>query len=39
LGLSIVRRLCSLLNITVAITSQENKGTTVILSLFEADLK
>ncbi|SHM69769.1 HAMP domain-containing sensor histidine kinase [Flavobacterium xinjiangense] len=38
-GLSIVKRLCSLLNIDISITSQENSGTTVILSLFEADFK
>ena len=39
LGLSIVKRLCSLLNIDIAITSQEHSGTTVILRLYEADLK
>lgn len=39
LGLSIVKRLCSLLNVDIKITSQENIGTTVVLSLFEADLK
>jgi signal transduction histidine kinase len=39
LGLSIVNRLCSLLSIEIVINSQENKGTTVILSLFEAEIK
>lgn len=36
LGLSIVKKLCSLLGITISITSQEDVGTKVILSLFEA---
>jgi signal transduction histidine kinase len=35
LGLSIVKRLCSLLSIDIAVSSEENNGTTVILSLFE----
>lgn len=35
LGLSIVKKLCSLLGITISITSQEDVGTKVILSLFE----
>lgn len=39
LGLSIVKRLCSLLNIEIAITSKENQGTTIILKLLEANLK
>ena len=39
LGLSIVNRLCSLLSIKIVINSQENEGTTVILSLFEAEIK
>ena len=39
LGLSIVKRLCSLLNIAISISSQENSGTTVILSFYKADLK
>lgn len=32
IGLSIVKRLCDLLNIKIAIDSTENKGTTVLLS-------
>ena len=36
LGLSIVKRLSSLLSIEIAITSEESRGTKVILSLFEA---
>jgi signal transduction histidine kinase len=32
LGLSIVKRLCTLLRISLHISSQENSGTTVILS-------
>ena len=36
LGLSIVKKLCSLLGITISITSQEDVGTKVILSLSEA---
>ena len=36
LGLSIVKRLCSLLSITIEILSQEGIGTKVILSLREA---
>ena len=36
LGLSIVKKLCSLLGITISITNQEDVGTKVILSLFEA---
>lgn len=32
IGLSIVKRLCDLLNITISISSKENLGTTVILS-------
>jgi signal transduction histidine kinase len=39
LGLSIVKRLCSLLTIDITLTSEENIGTRVILSLLEADLK
>ena len=39
LGLSIVKKLCSLLGITISITSQEDVGTKVILSLSEAQLK
>ena len=39
LGLSIVKRLCSLLNIAISISSQENRGTTVILRFYKADLK
>lgn len=39
LGLSIVKKLCSLLNINVQITSQENVGTSVILSFLEDELK
>jgi len=39
LGLSIVKRLCSLLSIEIVIDSQESKGTTVILSLFEVEFK
>jgi signal transduction histidine kinase len=38
-GLSIVKRLCSLLNIAISISSQENRGTTVILRFYKADLK
>ncbi len=38
LGLSIVKRLCSVLNISISISSQENKGTTVKLSFYKADL-
>jgi signal transduction histidine kinase len=33
LGLSIVKRLCDLLNIEIQITSEENIGTTIILSI------
>lgn len=33
LGLSIVKRLCDLLNIEIQISSQENIGTTIILSI------
>lgn len=33
LGLSIVKRLCDLLNIEIQISSEENVGTTIILSL------
>ncbi len=32
IGLSIVKRLCDLLNITISISSKENLGTTVLLS-------
>jgi signal transduction histidine kinase len=35
LGLSIVKRLCSLLNIDIKITSEESIGTRVVLSLFD----
>jgi signal transduction histidine kinase len=39
LGLSIVNRLCSLLAIKIVINSQESKGTSVILSLCESQIK
>jgi signal transduction histidine kinase len=39
LGLSIVNRLCSLLAIEIVINSQESKGTSVILSLCEPQIK
>ncbi|SHG36968.1 Signal transduction histidine kinase [Flavobacterium micromati] len=39
LGLSIVNRLCSLLAIEIVINSQESKGTSVILSLCESQIK
>lgn len=39
LGLSIVKRLCILLNIEISIESQENIGTTIILSFYKEDLK
>lgn len=37
LGLSIVKKLCSLLRI--AIKTHQNKGTTIILRLFQAHFK
>ena len=39
LGLSIVKKLCSLLRIDIVIATQENKGTTIILRLFQAHFK
>ncbi|MFV8369775.1 sensor histidine kinase [Flavobacterium sp. LB2R40] len=39
LGLSIVKRLCLLLNIDITITSEENIGTNVILSFSKVNLK
>lgn len=38
LGLSIVRRICTLLNIDIKISSDENSGTTVILSISKEDV-
>ncbi len=34
LGLSIAKRLCNVLNIEIAIDSEENKGTSIILSIY-----
>ena len=39
LGLSIVRRICTLLDITINISSEENNGTTVILKISKEDVK
>ena len=38
-GLSFVKKLCSLLRIDIVIATQENKGTTIILRLFQAHFK
>ena len=38
-GTSIVKKSCSLLRIDIAITTQENKRTTIILRLFQAHFK
>ncbi|MGO4818263.1 sensor histidine kinase [Flavobacterium sp. W22_SRS_FP1] len=39
LGLSIVKKLCALLAVDIHISSQKDIGTSVILSLYEEDLK
>jgi signal transduction histidine kinase len=39
IGLSIVKRLCDLLRVSITIESEENKGTRVILKLKKSDIK
>jgi signal transduction histidine kinase len=39
LGLSIVKKLCALLSIDIHISSEKNVGTSVLLSIYEEDLK